>query len=151
MHLLAEVLSRLATASLGIFVGAMLTEGCLLVPYWRSLSADAFYSWYQANDRRLVGFFGSLTWLAALSALAAAGISWRTASPGRWSAVAAAACMLAAVSMFFVYFAQANAAFSRGSMAADELRGELKRWATWHWWRCGLSLAALTAAILAAR
>lgn len=150
MHLLGELLPSLAVASLGIFVGAMLTEGLVLVPYWRSLSAEAFYSWYQANDKRLLGFFGPLTWLAALAALAAAGISWWTATAGRWYAVAAAACMLVVVSMFFVYFAQVNAAFSQGSLPASELRVALKRWATWHWLRSGFSLAALAAAILAA-
>ena len=72
MHLLEELLAYLAVASLGIFVGAMLTEGLVLLPYWRSLPADAFYSWYGANDKRLLGFFGPLTWLAALPALAAA-------------------------------------------------------------------------------
>ena len=83
MHLLGELLALLAVASLGIFFGAMLTEGLLLVPYWRSLPAEAFYSWYGANDKRLLG---PLTWLAALSTLAVAGISLWTAHPGRWVA-----------------------------------------------------------------
>ena len=33
-------------------------------------------------------------------------------------------------------------------MPANELRVELDRWAAWHWVRSGLSLVALTAAIL---
>ena len=90
MHLLGELFALLAVALLGIFFGAMLTEGLVLVPYWRSLPAEAFYTWYGANDERLLGFFGPLTWLAALSALAAAGISLWTTRPGRWYAVAAA-------------------------------------------------------------
>ena len=36
MHLLGELLALFAVASLGIFFGAMLTEGLVLVPYWRS-------------------------------------------------------------------------------------------------------------------
>ncbi len=150
MHLLGELFALLTLASLGIFFGAMLTEGFVLVPYWRSLPAEAFYSWYAANDKRLLGFFGPLTWLAALSALAAAGISLWTAHPGRWYAVVTAACVLVVISMFFVYFERANATFSRGGMPANELRVELDRWAAWHWVRSGLSLVALTAATLAA-
>ena len=61
-----------------------------------------------------------------------------------------AACALVVVSMFFFYFERANASFSLGQMPANELRVELDRWAAWHWVRSGLSLAALTAAILAA-
>ena len=132
MHLLGELFALLAVASLGIFFGAMLTEGLVLVPYWRSLPAEAFYSWYAANDKRLLGFFGPLTWLAALSALAAAAISLWTAHPGRWYAVVTAACLLVVVSMFFVYFERANAAFSGGGMPANQLRAELDRWAVWH-------------------
>jgi len=150
MHLLGELFALLTVASLGIFFGAMLTEGLVLVPYWRSLPAKAFYSWYAANDKRLLDFFGPLTWLAGLSALAAAGISLWTTHPGRWYAVAAAACALLVVSMFFFYFERANASFSLGQMPANELRVELDRWAAWHWVRNGLSLAALTAAVLAA-
>jgi hypothetical protein len=150
MHLLGELLALVALASLGIFVGAMLTEGLVLVPYWRSIPAEAFYSWYGANDKRLLGFFGPLTWLAALSALAAAGTSLWMTHPGRWYAVAAASCALVVVSTFFLYFERANATFSSGRMPANELRAELDRWAAWHWVRSGLSLAALTAAVLAA-
>ena len=150
MHLLGDLLSLLALASLGIFFGAMLTEGLVLVPYWRSLPADDFYSWYGANDARLLGFFGPLTWFAALSALAAAGIAWWMVRPGRWFAIVAAVSVLVIVSMFFAYFGRANASFSLGRMPATELRAELDRWAAWHWVRSGLSLGALAAAALAA-
>src|SRR5687768_16519797 len=150
MYLVEELLALVAVASLGMFFGAMLTEGLVLVPYWRSIPAEAFYSWYGANDKRLLGFFGPLTWLAALSALAAAGTSLWMNHPGRWYAGAAAACALMVVSMFFLYFERANATFSLGPMPANELRVELGRWAAWHWVRSGLSLTALAAAVLAA-
>jgi hypothetical protein len=140
----------IAVASLGIFVGAMLTEGFVLVPFWRSISADAFYAWYAANARRLVGFFSPLTWFAGLTTLAAAGLALWMAHPGRWYVLASAVCILVVVAMFFVYFERANASFSLGKMSAGELRLELDRWASWHWARCVCSLAALTSAILAA-
>ena len=127
MHLLGEPLALLAVASLGIFLGAMLTEGLVLVPYWRSLPAEVFYSWYGANDKLLVD-----------------DTSWTLVRGGRRRACARV------VSMFFVYFERANASFSLGKMPANELRVELDRWAAWHWVRSGFSLAALTAAVLAA-
>jgi len=150
MPLLGELLAFVSVASLGIFVGSMLTEGLVLVPYWRSLPADAFYSWYGANDKRLVGFFGPLTSLAALAAIATAGLFLWLAHPGRWYALGAATCIVVVVSMFFIYFERANASFSRRSMSAIDLCIELDRWATWHWVRSGFSLAALASAILAA-
>jgi hypothetical protein len=139
----------IAVASLGIFVGAMLTEGFVLVPYWRTIPADAFYVWYAVNAKRLVGFFSPLTWFAGLTTLAAAGLSLWSAHPGRWYVLASAVCMLVVVAMFFVYFEQANASFSLGKMSATELGLALDRWASWHWARCVCSLAALTSAIFA--
>jgi hypothetical protein len=59
------------------------------------------------------------------------------------------ALMLAAVSTFYIYFGKANARFTAGSVPPDRLPVELERWATWHWWRTGLSFLALTAAMVA--
>jgi hypothetical protein len=53
MNLVSEVARFLSAASLGIFAGAMLTEGLVLVPYWRSLTPAEFFGWYGANDQRL--------------------------------------------------------------------------------------------------
>ena len=149
MHLLGEPLALLAVASLGIFLGAMLTEGLVLVPYWRSLPAEAFYSWYeprQAPSRLLRPTHVACCAIGS----GCGGYLLVDDTPWRWYAVAAAACALVVVSMFFVYFERANASFSLGKMPANELRVELDRWAAWHWMRSGLSLAALTAAVLAA-
>jgi hypothetical protein len=145
----SDVLRFLAVASLGVFAGAMLTEGAVLVPYWRSLAPAEFFAWYAANDRRLLGFFGSLTTVAALLSVAAALASLIEGHPGRRLAALAAGLTIMAVATFFLYFEQANASFSAASVSADDLPVELARWAAWHWLRIGLSFAALAAALLA--
>lgn len=142
------VLRFLSVASLGAFVGAMLTEACVLVPYWRSLAAADFFAWYAANDRRLVGFFGPLTSVTALLAVAAAVASLWQGHPGRWLAVAAAVLSVMVVSSFFLYFQQANASFALATISPGDLPAELARWASWHWLRTALGLAALSAAVL---
>lgn len=126
----------------------MLTEGLVLVPFWRSLAASDFFSWYGAHGARLAGFFGPVTWLAALVGLAAAGASLWSGAPGRWAALGAAGLMLLAVATFFVYFGRANASFTAG---VAELPSELTRWASWHWLRTALSLGAVAAALAALR
>lgn len=100
MNLFRDVLRFLSVASLGLFVGAMLTEGFVLVPYWRSLSPEEFFQWYAANDKRLLGFFGPLTTVAALLAVAAAIASLWEGHPGRWPALIAAALSIVVVSTF---------------------------------------------------
>ena len=144
-----EALRFLSLASLGIFVGAMLTEGLVLVPYWRSLSPPDFFAWYAANDRRLVGFFGPLTAIAALLAVVAAVASVWEGHPGRWPAVLAAVLSITVVSTFFLYFQRANVSFATATIGAEHLSTELVRWARWHWLRTGTSLVAFAAALMA--
>ena len=67
MTFVGELLRVVSAGTLGIFAGAMLTEGLVLVPYWRSIKTEAFYAWYGENHQRLVGFFAPLTWIAALT------------------------------------------------------------------------------------
>jgi hypothetical protein len=62
--------------------------------------------------------------------------------------VLAVVLSLAAVSTFFIYFQDVNARFSAASLGADEVGEELARWAMWHRWRTGMSVAALAAGVL---
>ncbi|HRI14245.1 MAG TPA: DUF1772 domain-containing protein [Verrucomicrobiota bacterium] len=143
----ADIARFLSAASLGIFAGGMLTEGCLLVPIWRSLAPSEFFSWYATNGRRLQDFFGPLTTVAGLLALLAALLSFWEGHSGRWLSVLAALISVAVVSTFFLYFQRANKSFSEASLSVEGLPAELARWATWHWWRTGLSIVALVVAL----
>ena len=145
---LCHLLRSLSVAALGVFAGAMLTEGFVLVPYWRSLPAEDFFRWYAANDLRLLGFFGPITVAAGVTIVAAAATSLWEGVPGRWQSAVAAVLMIAAIVMFPAYFQAANASFSTASIPAAELAAELARWSVWHDARTVLSLAALAAATL---
>lgn len=147
MNPLCDVLRLLSVAALGVFVGAMLTEGFVLVPYWRSLPPAEFLAWYAANDRRLLGFFGPLTSVTALLAVAAALASLWEGHPRRWPAGVAAVLSVVVVSTFFLYFQEANASFAAATIGAEDVPAELGRWARWHWLRTGVSLVAFAAAL----
>lgn len=143
MTTLAHLLQLASAGLLGVFAGAMLTEGFVLVPWWRSLAPAEFFAWYAANDRRLLAFFGPVTTATAVVTLASALLLAWTGHPGRWAAALACALTLASVAMFFVYFEAANASFSAASLPPAELPAELSRWAAWHWTRTALSLVSL--------
>lgn len=149
MNTACTVLQILSVACLGIFAGAMLTEGFVLVPFWRSLAPADFLAWYAANDRRLLAFFSPVTTLTAVVALATAIVSVWVGAPGRWFAVTASALVLVTVAMFFVYFEAANASFSAASLPVADVPAELARWGTWHAVRTVLSLVALAAGLAA--
>ena len=129
MNTVPGSLQLLSAASIGIYAGAMLTEGFVLVPYWRSASAPEFFSWYAANSTRLQGFFGPVTWAAGLFAIAAAVATLWAGRPGRWTALLAAVLVAAAAFSFFIYFGRANTSFSNRAVSAAELLAELTRWA----------------------
>jgi uncharacterized membrane protein len=147
----ASALELIAAACLGVYSGAMLTEGFVLVPWWRSLPAAEFFAWYAANDARLLAFFGPVTSVTAIAALASAVVSMWAGMPGRWLSVAALALVLTAVAMFVVYFEAANESFSKATITAEALPAELARWGALHHLRTVLSLAALACSLLALR
>ena len=145
---MSVALQFLSALSIGVYAGAMLAEGCVLVPYWRSAPAAEFFSWYGANAARLQSFFGGVTWAAGLSAIAAAVATFWAGRPGRWSSLVAALLMIAAAASFFVYFKSANASFANRTLSAAGLPAELARWGAWHWARTVVSLGAFAAALL---
>jgi hypothetical protein len=134
-----------------VFLGANLTEGCVLVPYWRSLAPEQFFTWYAANHRWLMGFFAPLTTVTALLVIAAALASLWLRHPGRWPALVAAILTVVVVVTFPVYFQRTNQSFAAASISAADLPAELTRWATWHWARTGLAALAFGAALLSVR
>jgi hypothetical protein len=142
---LCSVLQMVSLAAWGLFAGAQLAEGCLLVPYWRSLAPADFLDWYAANDRRLVAFFGPLTiaiTLASLAFMVAAIAAWH---PARWSAVLSAVVAGVVVAAFFAYFKDANARFAAKRISDEALPAELSRWALLHWVRTVLALVVFAA------
>ena len=148
---MADALRWLSMACLGVFFGAQVTEGYLLVPYWQSLAPADFLAWYAANDRRLLDFFGPLTTLSVLLSFAASALSVWQGHSRRWFTVTAAVLMLVILSLFFIYFQSVNASFAAGTISPDLVPTELARWAAWHWTRTGLAAIAFVSALVAAR
>ncbi len=64
-----RVLSFTLVALYALFLGSQITEGCLLVPYWQSLSANEFYSFYEDLGPAINQFYTVLTIMAVLITL----------------------------------------------------------------------------------
>jgi len=139
----------LATIVLGLSAGAVLAEGCVLVPFWRSLQASAFLAWYRQYDGLLFRFFGSLQIAAACIAIGAAALNWLSPVASTAFLVCAAVLALAVLGTFSLYFEKANASFAAGTIAPDRVPQELDRWAQWHWARTVLAVGAFTIALVA--
>ena len=145
------VIALLAVGTLGLAAGAMLAEGAVLVPWWRSLPAEVFLRWYADNGSRLFAFFGPLEMLSAGLAVAA-GVVYRHGPAGARGLFASSAVLAVAVlGLFPLYFQQVNASFASGTIPLDRVPGVLGRWAAWHWLRTAFGLMAFAAAVLGVR
>ena len=145
------VIGLFAVIALGLSAGALLAEGAVLVPYWRSLSPDAFLAWYGENAPLLYGFYSRLEIGAAVLAVVAA-VSFRLLrrSGAGWLALAAILAV-AVLAAFPLYFRDVNASFTAGTAELDQLADELARWAAWHWSRTLIGVGAFVAAVLGFR
>ncbi len=145
----ASTAALLAATALGLSAGAMLTEGAVLVPYWRSLPPDSFLSWYAENASLLFDFFGPLEIASALLAVVAAGLYRFERRRGSGWLVLSAVLALAVLAAFPLYFREVNASFAAGTTGLDRVPEELARWAAWHWARTAIGVGAFGAAVLA--
>ncbi|MEM6477138.1 MAG: hypothetical protein AAF687_13335 [Pseudomonadota bacterium] len=144
-----EALHPLATFVLGLLAGALLTEGAILVPYWRRMEPEEFLRLHSTMGPSLYRYFAPLTIAGVMLPAASAGVSLGLGEEAP-SRVAAGILCLCALGIYFAYFKAANAKFAEHTITASELPAELGRWATWHTTRTiivliafGCSLAAL--------
>lgn len=141
----------LSAASLALFVGALLTEAMVLVPMWRTLQPQDFFTLHEAHAYRLYTFFAPLTAGATLLSVVAAITSVVADRPLSSASAVAAVLALVILSTYFLYFQRANASFAEASISHAALPAELTRWASWHWFRTAVGLVALASALLALR
>src|SRR5262245_61977392 len=127
-----------AVIVLGVTSGALVTEGAVLVPFWRSLAPAAFLAWYRQHAALLFRFFGSLEIVALLATLGALVVRWHVTGAFDARLSVAAALCIAVLLVFPIYFQRVNARFESGDIAADDLGPELVRWARWHWLRTAM-------------
>ena len=120
---------------LGIFAGTQIAEAFLLVPYWKSLSADAFFELHQTYGKRIYQFFAPLTILATLFPLGTVVYSLWYTTGNIVLVTLLGISTLAFFSTYFLYFKSANQSFANRTLSNEALPKELARWGTWHWGR----------------
>jgi hypothetical protein len=144
------VVAVLATGALGLAAGAMLAEGAVLIPWWRSLPPASFLRWYADNGWQLFAFFGPLE-IASAGLSVAAGVLYRHQPGARGLFASSAVLAVAVLALFPLYFQQANASFETGSIPLDRVAGELERYAARHWGRVAIGVLAFGSAVLGVR
>jgi hypothetical protein len=132
-----------------IFLGSQITEAIILVPYWQSLSASEFYSYYQDFGPSIGRFYTILTIIAALIPVALTIYYFRSKSSSLRFSLTSALFAIAFVSCFYIYFKGTNELFYQAFFNEGDLKKELIAWSNWHWGRVVLESLSLFFLILA--
>tara|TARA_R110002072_G_scaffold125612_3_gene261824 strand:- start:1443 stop:1913 length:471 start_codon:yes stop_codon:yes gene_type:complete len=138
-----QFLLYFSVAIFSIFIGSQITEGLLLVPYWKSLSSNEFYLYYDQFGGYIGKFYTILTIVAALIPVAISIYAKRIGSGGFKLALCSSLFAILFIGCFYVYFKGANELFFNASLSELELSDELIVWNYWHWARIGLELISL--------
>lgn len=138
-----QFLAYSAVAIFAIFIGSQITEGVLLVPYWKSLSTQEFYTYYNQFGPSIGRFYTILTITAALIPVSISIYCRRINSSALNLALISSFFAILFIACFYIYFKGTNELFYQAALSDLELKKELITWNYWHWGRIVLEFIAL--------
>ena len=122
-------------AIFSIFIGSQLTEGVLLLPYWKSLSAAEFYSYYSRFGPTIGKFYSILTIIAVLIPLVVSIYCYCKKSQALNYSIVSTFFAVLVIVVFYLYFKGTNQQFYEATFNDAQLKFALKTWGQWHWLR----------------
>ncbi|WP_271405536.1 hypothetical protein [Tenacibaculum soleae] len=138
-----------AIAIFSVFLGSQITEGLLLVPYWKSLTSTKFYEYYSEFGPIINTFYSILTIIAILIPINLSVYSYIKKLPSLKYSIISSIFSLLILVIFYVYFKDTNQQFFNTSFTVNELKSVLIIWEYLHWLRIFFETIALTFLILA--
>jgi len=138
-----RILGFFFSAVFSIFLGSQITEGCLLVPYWKTLSATEFYEYYSQFGSIIGRFYTTLTVIAALIPICSSIYCFYKRSRALTYALISSFFTFLGIALFYMYFKDVNQQFFDANFNASQLKSELEIWGNWHWMRVILECIAL--------
>lgn len=133
----------LSLAIFSIFLGSQITEGCLLVPYWKSLSTTEFYTYFSKFGPIVGKFYTVLTIIAALIPISISVYCFRKKSTALKHSLLSTLFTVLFIAFFYIYFKGANLQFYNTAYNTEQLKAELITWEYLHWCRVLLEFLAL--------
>jgi hypothetical protein len=148
MKNITSIFGFLAVIVSGLSTGAMLTGAMVVVPFWRSISAAEFLTWFAANADRMQFYFGPLQ-VATIVVTATSAILFGIGGRSGTALLSVAAVLAVTVlATYPLYFRAANTSFVSATIPIAEVPAELARWAAWQWVRTAIGLVAFVFAVL---
>ncbi|MFK8021810.1 MAG: anthrone oxygenase family protein [Pseudomonadales bacterium] len=125
----------LASTASGLLAGALVTEACVLVPYWKTMDPEQFRRLHSTLSPLLFRFYAPLTVAGTSLPLLVCASQWAVGGPAVWLWTVSATCATGLLAFYFGFFRQANIEFANGHSQETSLEqtGEtLSTWATMH-------------------
>jgi Domain of unknown function (DUF1772) len=143
MNNLARILNLLSVISLSLFSDAFLFIAFVVVRFWQAVAPEVFLNWMSDHFYRFPVLMVPLNMVALLLTIAAFGMAWKSQPSSRIPLGLSVVCIFACTLTYQIYFAGANAEFLNRSIEVSQIENAIQTWATWHWLRTGLTIAAL--------
>jgi hypothetical protein len=140
----SRILNLLSVIALSLFSGAFLFIAFVVVRFWQAVEPDTFLNWMSDHFFRFPALMVPLNMVALLLAIAAFGTAWKSRPASRIPLGLSVVCIFVCTLTYSIYFAGANAEFLNRTIALPLIGDAIHTWATWHWGRTGLAIAALT-------
>ena len=144
-----RILGFCLVALYSVFLGSQITEACLLVPYWKSLSPLEFYEYYSQFGRLIGRFYTILTVISTMTTVYISIHCFAKSSRARNFTLISCFFVIAYIALFYIYFKGANQKFYIASFNSHQLKTELENWQCCHWLRVTFEFLTLTFLILA--
>jgi hypothetical protein len=141
---LSRILNLLSVIALSLFSGAFLFIAFVVVRFWQAVEPDTFLNWMSDHFFRFPALMVPLNMVALLLTIAAFGTAWKSRPASRISLGLSLFLIFTCTITYPIYFAGANAEFLNRAIALPQIETAINTWATWHWVRTGLAIAALT-------
>ncbi len=138
----------LAVTASGLLAGALVTEACVLVPYWKTMSPDEFLRLHPTLAPLLFRFYAPLTIAGTMLPLAACALHWAFEPTSLLPWLLSAACGIGLIGFYFGFFQDANRQFEEGT-SPTEVSIVLSKWAKMHQARTVVAVLGFIFAALA--
>tara|TARA_R110002073_G_scaffold139232_3_gene289470 strand:- start:23016 stop:23495 length:480 start_codon:yes stop_codon:yes gene_type:complete len=144
-----RILIFLSIAVYSIFIGSQITEGYLLVPYWKTLSITEFHEYYSKFGPTINKFYTVLTILATLIPISIGIYCFSNKFHALKYSIVSSFFALLVIVLFYIYFKDTNQQFYVTVFNTNQLKSVLETWGYWHWLRVLFEFLSLIFLILA--
>ncbi len=126
-----------------IFVGSQITEGVLLVPFWKALPHKEFYTYYASFGPVISQFYTAMTITATLIPFRVSIYCFSKKSNALKYSIISTFFALFVIALFYLYFKDTNQQLYEASFNENQLKYVLRTWGYWHWARVIAELLSL--------